>query len=288
MKNDIFNFRRFGKYFISDARSCTADFGLSMMLFSIMGLIIYLLFGTIRLALDGAWISADGGFRSFTFIICMCTMVISMPVKCYGKITDRKEGASWLMVPASTLEKSLSMILMTTVFVPALTMGIYFIIDMVICRMDPSCGTPLFEMAKDLFKLLGNFSVTAGMEMADYPAISDFTRQLSCPWLYIDDFIMVCLTFLLGAIFFRSGKTVKTLLAIFISTMIISVAATPVMTHWFKAFAADLQMEGPENLNALFSSGIFRHAALIDTINDTLINLALLAGIFFRVKTLKH
>jgi hypothetical protein len=47
-------------------------------------------------------------------------------------------------------------------------------------------------------------------------------------------------------------------------------------------------METPENLNNLFNTGLFRHAALIDTINDTLMNMALLTGIYFRVKTLKH
>lgn len=288
MKNDIFNFRRFGKYFISDARSCAANYALSMALISMMGLITYLLYGSIILALDGAWESTDGGFRSFAFIICMCVMVINMPVKCYGKLTDRKDGSAWLMIPASALEKSASMILMTAVAVPAITMGVYLIVDMLICRIDPTCGTPLFEMARDLFNLFGNFSVSAHMELADYPAVADFTRQLSSPWLYIDDFIMVCLTFLLGAIFFKSGKTAKTLLAIFISSMVISAAAAPLMGHWFNAFTADLQIEGPENLNALFSTGLFRNAALIDTVNDTLINLALLAGIFFRVRTLKH
>jgi hypothetical protein len=38
--NDIFNIRRFGKYLASDAANCGANYGLSMILISLMGLII--------------------------------------------------------------------------------------------------------------------------------------------------------------------------------------------------------------------------------------------------------
>jgi hypothetical protein len=41
-------------------------------------------------------------------------------------------------------------------------------------------------------------------------------------------------------------------------------------------------------MNQLFGMSIFKHVALFDTINDTVINLALMAGIYFKIKTLKH
>jgi hypothetical protein len=119
--------------------------------------------------------------------------------------------------------------------------------------------------------------------------MEDFAKQMSSPWLYVDDFIMVCLTFLLGAIFFKSGKSAKTILAVIACGMFISMAVTPFMSKMFMSLIEQAQaVESPENLNALFSTGLFRHAALIDTINDTLTNLLLLTGIFFRIKTLKH
>ena len=46
--------------------------------------------------------------------------------------------------------------------------------------------------------------------------------------------------------------------------------------------------ESPEAINEMFNMSIFRHAALYDTINDTIVNLILLTGIYFRIKTLKH
>ena len=257
MKNNTFNLRRFGKYFVADLRGCVANYGLTMVLISFMGLFTYLLFGTFTLAMDGAWESADGSMRSFAFLLCTCILIVNMPVKCYGMITDRKAGSSWLMIPASTFEKFLSMVIMTALVVPSVTIGTYLLTDMIICKADPACGTTLVSMIRDLFDILG-------------------------------DLIQISLVFLLGAIFFKSGKTSKTILSVIVLAIVFSMAATPVMSHMFSSFTADLQMETPENLNNLFSTGLFRHAALIDTVNDTLGNLALLAGIFFRVKTLKH
>ena len=36
MKNDIFNFQRFGKYFGTDIRTCWANYGLSLMTITLL------------------------------------------------------------------------------------------------------------------------------------------------------------------------------------------------------------------------------------------------------------
>jgi hypothetical protein len=289
MKNDIFNLRRFGRYFVSDIRGCIASYGLTLVLISMMGLITDLIFGSISFALDGDWIGADRGMRSMAFILSICILIINFPVKCYGKITDKKAGSSWLMVPVSTFEKFLSMIIITTVIVPVAVIGVYLLVDMLVCAADATCGKPLAEAISGLFHLLPNIGMTMELDMSNYPYIEEFAKQMSSPWLYIDDFIMVCLTFLLGAIFFKSGKSAKTFLAVIVCSTFTTMAVTPFMSKMFISLIEQAQaVESPENLNALFSTGIFRHAALIDTINDTLVNLVLLTGIFFRIKTLKH
>ena len=47
-------------------------------------------------------------------------------------------------------------------------------------------------------------------------------------------------------------------------------------------------VEETEIVNTLLNSGLIKNLALIDIVSDTVMNLALLAGIWFRVKTLKH
>ena len=50
---DIFNIRRFGKYFVSDLGSAAANFGLSLLLLSSAGVIVYLLMGFFSLITSG-------------------------------------------------------------------------------------------------------------------------------------------------------------------------------------------------------------------------------------------
>jgi len=38
----------------------------------------------------------------------------------------------------------------------------------------------------------------------------------------------------------------------------------------------------------MFNNKLFKNLVLIDTVTDTVTNLALMAGIWFRIKTLKH
>jgi hypothetical protein len=49
-------------------------------------------------------------------------------------------------------------------------------------------------------------------------------------------------------------------------------------------------MNGVNNGDGMrrFENGIFRNLILIDTISDAIVNIALIIGIWFRIKTLKH
>ena len=87
----------------------------------------------------------------------------------------------------------------------------------------------------------------------------------------------------MGAIFFRSGKTVKTFIALFAFSTAVSIISTPFMTQ----LAADM-MNGAKNGDIIFDNGIFMNLVLIDTISDAIVNIALMIGIWFRIKTLKH
>ena len=46
--------------------------------------------------------------------------------------------------------------------------------------------------------------------------------------------------------------------------------------------------EDPTAILQLFNNKLFKNLVLIDTVTDTVTNLALLAGVWFRIKTLKH
>ena len=287
--NDIFNIRRFGKYLASDAKSCASNYGLSMILISLMGLIIYV--GTVIMGLifNGEWGGPELSFRVFTFVVCLIVFTFTMPVKCYGKITEKKFGTQWLMIPASSLEKSLSMVVMTAIIMPIIICLTYLGVDAIICRLDSTCGTSIAASIHSMLKGFVGISIASTSDLALFPNLAGFVKQISCPWLYVDDIIGMFLVTLTGAIIFHKSKTTKTILSYIAISIILGLVVLPFTTVFFKEFAAvSVTIETPEQMNQLFSGGIFRHAALLDTINDTLVNLILITIIYFRVKTLKH
>ena len=287
--NDIFNIRRFGKYLASDAASCAANYGLSMLLISLMGLIIYA--GTVIMGLifKGEWGGPELGFRFTVFAFSALALMVTMPVKCYGRITEKRFGSEWLMVPVSGFEKFLSMIVMTVFVIPITVCGVYLCMDALLCTFDATCGDSIFSSCKGLIDRFVEISIASNSDINAYPDLAKFVKQVSNPWLYVDDIIGMFLVFITGAVIFKKSKTVKTILAYIGICLALGMIATPFASSAFQSFASQsFTIDTPEAINALFNHAIFKHAALFDTINDTLVNIALLTIIYFRIKTLKH
>ena len=297
MKHDIFNFSRFGKYFCSDLKGCWSNYGLSFVTVTTLPIIlIFLLVGAVSTITGLAWDGPDMGFRAFAAILAMVCLVITMPVKCYGRITEKQYGSFWLTLPASRLEKFLSMFIITCIIVPVLGAAIVFGIDGLICAVDATCGNSLWhgihnfsfnliDLDYDLRELATDPESLAAADMV-LSTIEDMENTLSSRWLYVDDFFAFTLPFLAGAVWFKSGKTVKTILALFAFSTACGIIFTPFMTSWIKGiFEVNNDIEA---IRLLLESGTIKNLALVDTISDTFTNLVFIACIWFRIKTLKH
>ena len=294
MKNDIFNFRRFGKYFATDIRTCRANYGLSLLTISlIVPTVLYVVLTAFNLLLTSAWEGPDLGIRVFAFCVAMFCIIVTMPVKCYGRITEKQYGSFWLTLPASRLEKFISMFLMTCIIVPVTGLAIYLGMDALICAFDHTCGNSLVTGGLELIRKMGDLQeltmnlANEKITIEDAALAQEIVNQINSPLLYIDEIFGITLPFLLGAVFFKNGKTVKTLLVLFAFSTAFSIAITPVMESWASDVMTGLN-DGTAVIRTLFDNGLFKNLVLIDTISDTVFNLALMAGIWFRIKTLKH
>ncbi len=294
MKKNIFNFRRFGKYFSTDIRTCWANYGLSMLTISfLVPVALYLILTAFNLLLTSTWEGPSIGFRFFAFCVAIFCIIVTMPVKCYGKITEKQYGSFWLTLPASRLEKCISMVLMTVIIAPLTGIVIYIGMDAVICALDHTCGRNLIAGGIEFIKGIGHMKeitlnmVDEAVTIENAEITQNLLSQISSPWLYADEIFGMTLPFLLGALFFKSGKTAKTFLAIFAVSTATSIIMSPFMTNFASEIVSSVDAD-PEAVMQLFNHGIFKNLVLIDTISDTLINLALIAGIWFRIKTLKH
>ncbi len=289
MKKDIFNFRRFGKYFMSDAKTCTANYGLALIAIPILALsIIYVFSIVFGLLMGEAWSGPDTGLRFIVFIFVVFCIVITMPVKCYGKVTEKLYGSQWLMIPASKLEKSISMIILSCIVAPIIGSLVYIGLDALLCAVDHTCGKNIISGMVRFESMIGKAiqESTANLNSAEYKVVANFIEQLANPWLYIDDFIQIALPFLLGAVCFKSGKTVKTFLALAAASTALSIITTPVMIEWSKGLMT--LVDSGNATEFMFNHWFFRNIALVDTVSDTVANIALITAIYFRIKTLKH
>ncbi|MBQ8483713.1 MAG: hypothetical protein IJ504_05365 [Bacteroidales bacterium] len=292
--NDIFNFRRFGRYFTSDLSTCWSNYGLSLLTISILFPVgTYFLTNVFNLVLRSTWDGPDIGLRSFIFIVATICLVVTMPVKCYGKITEKQYGSFFLTLPASRLEKFVSMFLMTCIIVPVLGFALHLGTDAIICALDHTCGKNLVAGAAELIRNIGDMTeltmnfVDESITIENAALVQDILGQINNPWMYIDEIFGITLPFLLGAIYFKNGKTVKTILVLFAISMASSIIMTPFLENW----AAEIVKNANADTNTIlqmFNNGIFKNLVLIDTVSDTVFNLALMAGIWFRIKTLKH
>ena len=286
---DIFDFKRFGKYFVTEIKGCIANYGLSIITISLLLYIIsYVMLVSVSLITTSEWTGLGLGFRATLFITSLFSLVVTMPVKCYGKITEKQAGSAFLTLPVSRLEKYVSMLLMTVIIAPVTCIVLFLGLDTLICNIDKTCGSPLLTEISNLSSLIINLPKEIAYESAigEITAeVAKFIKQMTNPWLYVDDIIGINLVFLLGAVWFKTGKTVKTMMAWTIFAIITSIVFTPLIEPWSKEL---LNATTAGDFEAIFQLSIFRHAALIDTVNDTIVNIALFTAIWFRIKTLKH
>lgn len=297
--NDIFDLRRFGKYFATDVRTCTANYGLSLMTISLLlPIAVYAVSATFNLILKSAWDGPGIALRATILGVAFVCLVVTMPVKCYGKITEKQYGSFWLTLPASRLEKFISMFALTCIIVPLTGICLFLGIDALICAIDHTCGGSIIAGAVEGLRELGEMKLgtidlmNVGLDINDAASaqeVIEVINQASSPWLYVDDIFGITLPILLGAIYFKNGKTVKTFLALFVLSAAMSCILSPIMLNWTKDIIESLNGGNDAViLRTILDSGLFRNLVIIDNTCDCIFNVALLICIWFRIKTLKH
>lgn len=289
MNNDIFNMNRMGRYLVTDIKNAIARYGISFLVMATVSLTAYLLVGFFTMIVGAGWYSLEVAPRSVIMGITLVVLTLSAPAKIYGFITDKKEGSSFLMVPASSLEKTLSMIIVCCVVVPFAFFAVYLSLDQILCLIDNRCGDSLIIAINNGQTLLNELFSKASLESNNFiPDYSAFTS----PWLYADDLAEGFLIFLLGALLFKSSKPAKTVGCLILISIALSMIATPIITHGamerFKEAAANNVT--PEQLFEMFPfiSWSIKHAVLMDCISDTIVNIGLSVAIYFRVRKIKH
>jgi len=274
--NNVFNINRFGKYFTTDLYSSVKASWISYLTVMLVPVFIWLIVGFFGLILKGSWVTGDYVFR-IIFSLSIFLITILMPVMIYGKVTKKNYGTSFLMVPASVLEKTVSMIVISAIVLPVISISGYLMADWLVCLIDPEAGRPLWDLSLLHEKI-------AQLEGVPEKYIASFSVLLN-PLIYVDDLIGTILVFLLGGLCFKKNPIAKTILVLIGFSILSSSIATPIVQNYF----GDLSITPLNAADVLDShEWLFTHLGLLDTINDTIVNLLLCGGIYLRLKTIKH
>ena len=116
--NNTFSFRRFGSYFAYDIRRWASSYGPTLLVMSFFPVILYTLILVYSLLFRQMWCAPSETTRIIVGCIVSAVLSLTYPASVYGFVTDKRAGSAFLMLPASRLEKFLSMILNTVVVVP--------------------------------------------------------------------------------------------------------------------------------------------------------------------------
>lgn len=291
MKNDIFNLNRFGRYLMTDVRNAVSNYGISILVMATLGLSIDVFVGLFHMIVSEGWQGIGISARVPLFLLAFAVTLVSAPSKLFGHITEKKAGSAFLTLPVSTLEKTLSMVIVSCIMVPAAFVIVYLSIDLMVCSCDSTCGESLIEAATTFRADILDSLVCR--HISDLSVVMNKPESLVNPLLYIDDIVGVSLLFLLGALLFKKSKIAKTIGSIILICMVLSMIATPLLVSGIKYDMVQLMLNNeltPVTFSQHFPvlTWICRNLALADTINDTVINLLLIFLIWLRIRKINH
>ena len=261
----IFSFDRFFKYFKYDLVNAKSNFGLALIILGFLPLMTFIVSNLFSLVFTGSWVNNTfaTGISGVAFGATYVISSIILGVKLYGSLTDKKAGSNWIMIPASTFEKFLSMFLIVFVIAPVCLAVLLLASDMLLSLLPGY--TPVTSWIKDVVSTMAN----SGFKV-NYVALI---------WVMWGNY---ALAFLLGAIIFKKAKVGKTILWMFIIATVSGIVATNFigMTNITESFIKDAAVVDMSSFQSRLNW--FLNISYIGWIA------LLCAGIFWRLKTIKH
>lgn len=264
--SNVFNIKRFWKYFRFDLRNFADRYGISLVIFTIMPLIVYLFAGVIAVIFDEShiWHVDATACGTSAISIALISIVFTFPPKMYGYLTSKQGGSTWAMMPVTALEKLVSMLIISLILAPGIVLLGNVLFNEVITLFDHSYTNEL--------SILFSKSLFEGTPM---------TVNI-CPffsiWLEAAELIIF---FLLGALVFKKAKAGKS----FLSLLLLMMLFILIIFLTFGSF------DGDRIEDYLFSVNEETAVFLLNAI----VNVALIlwfaglgTALFFRIKRIKY
>lgn len=270
MKNEIFNGSRFGTYFKYDLVQMGRNHVKAAIGIGLAGLFGYLAAVMFHLVFNGVWQGPSLMFRFVVFALAAVAFELYQ-TRTYGYLTDKRKGSAWLMIPASTFEKWLSMMIITLILLPILFLASTVLVDSFLCLVDPTMeksmlsilGGGLKELSDNLVQVNDEYMTNWNVSVFGWPALVGLWTNL--------------LFWLLCGLCFKRNKILGGFVILFVVSLAVS------------TFAGVSVMDNVEEYEDFaMAEAAIRHMITIATLIEAFVAAGLAGGIFYRLKTIKQ
>lgn len=276
MINETFSAKRFERYFLYDLKQLWHNNGKAAIALGFISVICYIVWVGFSLIFTGGW-SAPTLPARLVFFVLGSVILLFYQTRTYGYLTEKKAGQSWLMIPASTLEKFVSMMIITIIVIPVAYIVSYLALDSLIGLIDKTSGGPIVARVTTVMDKVDVFFSAANEEGFRFH-ISTFAFPM------VISFISSLLYFLLCGLCFKKWKILGALGINMLASMLTTPIFTPfIYKYWTPAITANDYDGDP----AAISEFVNQFLGYANAFNLLLL-LGIAAGIYYRLKTLKH
>jgi len=272
--NETFSFKRFGTYFKYDITRLWRKHSRTVLLVGLSGVIAYVVCVLFSLIFNHSYQAP--GIVGRAAVFCLAMLVLELyQTRFYGYLTDKKEGSEWIMIPASKVEKFVSMLLNTIIIIPLAFLLTFFFTDWFICLVDPTAGEALISKLPFIWDFFQSVPVEDRIEMS----------QIGLnPALFL---IMTILTgwgnylyFLLCGICFKKNKIFYAILILFGASTILSIVSAVSIPF--------INFDALDNMDEEKIKAFFKGMITVSYVLGTIYTVAMGWGVWRRISTIKH
>lgn len=211
------------KYFLFELKDIMRRSWLPVLLAGLTPVFLFIMVSIYASILEiDRWKFNDYAMNSFIAMTVSSFFFLLFPIRTFGKITDKKYGSQYLMIPASGTSKFLSAAVISVVIVPLIFSAVYFLSDAAIVCMFPghveSSQFGQFLASANMFDIIDNNNSDTVMSLRVY-----LWSPIFLPY-------MVSAAGLCGALLFKNRKGSKTFMTAVISFILVWLTGALVMS----------------------------------------------------------
>ncbi len=285
--NNTFNIQRFGKILKHDGLNFFPNFILSLAILWAIPVVIYLF--TALMPTDGTKQIYDAMSRVNVIDALLKIAIIIAPAILYKTCNDSRKGIGYAMLPASTLEKFISMVIYCVIVTPIIYVAGSLAIDTILALFNGPYKDFAASLYFDKFSQIEYSFEQHGTKVMLDDALPIFINNLSPAFmrvLSILGILMLSSIFMFGNMIFKKRKTGKMIgILIFLSILFMIIFINYVANN--EALANYFEQINEDNVSE-FIIRLIRIMMNVALYTEIIVSALLLWGTYRKIKTQKY